>query len=286
MIDALTRHWPERLIDGALLGVFMFVACVGAAAIEHPGSPLRRRLPAPAARRWLMGALMGLTAVALIGSPWGARSGAHMNPAATLAFLSLGKVEPWDAVFYILAQFAGGWLGVRLAARALGEAAGHPLVRHAVTVPGPAGRGAAWAAEFAMSFVLMTAGLALSRRPGTAPYTGPAIGALLTAFIVLGAPISGMSVNPARTLASALHEREFRGLWVYCTAPVAAMILAAAAHSALMGPVAAPCAKWNHASDAPCIFRCSIDQRRASEANPAPGAGIESNEWVDGAMTR
>lgn len=285
-MDALARHWPERMMDGGLLGVFMFVACVGVAAIEHPRSPLRRRLPSPMARRWLMGALMGLTAVALIGSPWGARSGAHMNPAATLAFLSLGKVEPWDAVFYILAQFAGGWLGVRLAARLLGEAAAHPLVRHAVTTPGPAGPGPAWAAEFVMSFVLMTAGLALSRRPGTAPFTGPAIGALLTAFIGLASPISGMSVNPARTLASALHEREFRGVWVYLTAPVAAMILAAAAHSALMGPVAAPCAKWNHSTGAPCIFRCSIDQRRASAANPAPGVGIEPDEGVDGAVTR
>ncbi len=275
MIEALSRHWPERLIDGALLGVFMFVACVGAAAVEHPASALRRRMPSAAARRWAMGALMGVTAVLLIRSPWGARSGAHMNPAATIAFLALGKVEPWDAFFYALFQIVGGIIGVQIAAAFLRDAARHESVRHAVTVPGAAGPRVAWAAEFLMAFLLMAVALTLSGRASTAPYTALAIGALLTLFIGLEAPISGMSVNPARTLASALAAREFKGLWIYLTAPTAAMLLAAALYTAAMGSGAVRCAKWNHSGDAPCPFHCTFDQLRSVGANPAAGAGIE-----------
>ena len=51
---------------------------------------------------------MGLTAIALIHSPWGKRSGAHMNPAVSLTFLRLGKIHPWDALFYVMVQLIGG----------------------------------------------------------------------------------------------------------------------------------------------------------------------------------
>ena len=65
-------------------------------------------------QRVFTGICMGLTAIALIHSPWGKRSGAHMNPAVTLTFLRLGHIAPWDAAFYIAAQFIGGTLGVLL----------------------------------------------------------------------------------------------------------------------------------------------------------------------------
>ena len=59
-----------------------------------------------------MGVAMGSTAVALIFSPLGKRSGAHFNPSVTLTFFRLGKIKAWDAVFYVLFQFAGGIAGV------------------------------------------------------------------------------------------------------------------------------------------------------------------------------
>ena len=91
--------------------------------------------------------ITGLTAVALIYSPWGQRSGAHMNPAVTLSFLRLGKVAPWDAVFFIAAQFIGGTLGVLLVATVLTEAFTGPPVRYAATLPGPDGELVAFVAE-------------------------------------------------------------------------------------------------------------------------------------------
>ena len=94
---------------------------------------------------------MGLTAVALIYSPWGKRSGAHMNPAVTLTFLRLGKIARWDAAFYVCAQFAGGLLGVLLSAAVLRDAFTAPPVRYVATLPGTLGAVGAFAAEFVIS---------------------------------------------------------------------------------------------------------------------------------------
>ena len=106
----------------------MVAAGLVATAIDSPRSPLQEWLPDADLRRVLGGVAMGLTAIALIYSPWGKRSGAHMNPAVTLAFLALGKIKPRDAAFYSLAQFAGGLVGVMLVAGLFGDAFTAPPV--------------------------------------------------------------------------------------------------------------------------------------------------------------
>src|SRR6516164_291129 len=102
--DAVSRHWPEYAMEAFGLGLFMVSACAFGVLFEHPDSPVRQAVPNPGARRILMGGAMGLTAIANTYSPWGQRSGAHLNPSITLAFFRLGKVEPWDAVFYCAGQ--------------------------------------------------------------------------------------------------------------------------------------------------------------------------------------
>ena len=104
---ALAQHWPEYLMEAAGLGIFMVAACVFGALLEYPQSPLHESIENPVARRVLMGLAMGLTAIGVIYSPWGQRSGAHINPAITLAFFRLGKVKLPDAFFYVAAQFFG-----------------------------------------------------------------------------------------------------------------------------------------------------------------------------------
>ena len=86
---------------------FMLSAGVFATLLEYTASPIHQAIPDPLARRVLMG-----LAIAIIYSPWGKQSGAHINPAVTLTFFRLGKVEPPDILFYVTAQFAGGLAGV------------------------------------------------------------------------------------------------------------------------------------------------------------------------------
>jgi RNA polymerase sigma factor (sigma-70 family) len=154
--NALTRHWPEYLMEALGLGLFMVSACVVTVLVEHPASPLGAGIGDPVLRRGLIGIAMGLTAVGLIYSPWGKRSGAHLNPSVTLTFFRLGKIERWDALFYVLAQFVGGVGGVLLAAALLGDRLAHPAVGYAATRPGPVGPAGAFAAEVAISLGLMT----------------------------------------------------------------------------------------------------------------------------------
>jgi len=106
-VTALRTHWPEYLIEGWALGTFMVSAGLFTVWFEYPASSLNHAIMNGELRRGLVGVAMGLTAMLLIYSPWGKRSGAHMNPAVTLAFYSLGRIEAWDAIYYVLAQFVG-----------------------------------------------------------------------------------------------------------------------------------------------------------------------------------
>jgi aquaporin Z len=248
-------HWPEYAIEAAGLGLFMLSACAFGVLLGHPASPVSAALPGPLARRALVGLAMGLTAVALIYSPWGRRSGAHFNPATTLTFWRLGKVEAHDALGYAAAQTAGGLAGVGLAAALAGPALAHPEVRYAATAPGPAGAAAAFAAEAAMTFVLMSVVLRVSNSARFARCTGLAAGALVALYITLAAPLSGMSLNPARSLASAVPAGAWDAFWVYLAAPPIGM-LAAGAIYARGGARVVHCAKLDHRPASRCIFRC------------------------------
>lgn len=264
MIDALRRNWPEYLIEGALLGTFMFSAAGFGTLLFHPDSPVARSVPPGWTRRVLMGVAMGGTAAALIYSPWGRRSGAHMNPATTATFWWLGRVGTADAVFYAVAQVVGGAAGLLLAAALLGASLAHPEVRHVVTVPGPWGRGAAFAAEAAIAFALMLAVLHLSNDRRFNRYTGAVAACLVAAFIVFESPVSGMSMNPARTAASAIPSGIWDAFWIYLLAPTGGMLSAAAVFVSRRGLASVLCAKLHHDSPARCIFRC-----RYGETGPA-----------------
>jgi aquaporin Z len=250
------RHWPEYLSEAAGLSIFMFSACVLGTLLGHPGSPVVRVVPDPLVRRTMMGLAMGLTAVALIYSPWGRRSGAHFNPATTLTFWRLGKVASADAIAYAIAHAAGGLTGVAVAAAVVGPALGHRAVRYVATVPGSAGTPAAFAAEIAITFLLMTVVLEISNRASLERFTGIAAGTLVALYITIEAPLSGMSMNPARSLASAVPAGTWDAFWIYLIAPPLGMLLAAELYARRRGAHTIYCAKLNHGQAGRCIFRC------------------------------
>jgi aquaporin Z len=262
--EALVEHWPEYLIEAAGLGVFMLAACAFGTLLGHPDSPAVEAVPSPLGRRALMGLAMGLTAIALIYSPWGARSGAHFNPATTLAFWRLGKIASADAALYAVAQVIGGSLGVALAAALLGPPLAVPGVRYVATLPGEPGSVVAFVAEAAIAFGLMSAVLAASNAARVARFTGILAGALVATYLTLEAPLSGMSMNPARTLGPALLAHTTQSVWIYFVAPATGMLLAAESFVRRRGIARVRCAKLHHPMHVRCIFNCGFQEAGAT----------------------
>lgn len=252
----------------------MLVAALADTALESPHSPLHLLIASALLRRALMGLAMGATAVALIYSRWGARSGAHFNPALTLTFALLGKIGRFDALMYACGQFAGAMGGV-LAARLIGgRALAEAPVSYAVTVPGVYGVAAAFWMELLISAILMGTTLWASNRPRLMRYTGLLCGILIMLFIVFEAPVSGMSMNPARSVASALPSGIWTAIWLYFAAPVLGMGLAALLYKAWMPGRPVACAKLNHDTDAPCPFRCHFEEHGIHVPSLIRGAKI------------
>ena len=281
MIHALRTHWPEYLMEAAELGLFMISAGAFGTLLEYPQSPVHRAIADPLVRRAIMGVAMGLTAVGIIYSPWGKQSGAHINPATTLTFWRLGKVPSGDAVFYAAAQFVGGLAGILLVAAILGDRFLPAPVAAVVTVPGALGAAAAFVAEAAMTFLLMLMVLFVSNSASIARYTGLGVGLFVAAYITLEAPVSGMSLNPARTFASAWPGNIWTALWVYFTAPPLGMLAAAQTYLWLRGRGAVYCAKMHHQNNKRCIF---CDSRAASQ--PGEPASKSSPTDISSSATR
>ena len=249
-------------METAELGLFMISAALCTIIVQHPLSPIHASVTDPLTRRILIGIAMGTTAVGIIYSPWGQQSGAHLNPAVTLTFFRLGKIDGWDALFYVLAQFAGGVGGVLLMTALLGMLMAEPSVNYVATIPGPAGAGVAFVAEWTISFLLMLTVLMVSNTRRLARYTGLFAGLLVATYISIEAPLSGMSMNPARTFGSALPAHLWESLWVYFTAPPIGMLLAAKFYLWLTGTRGVICAKLHHQNATRCIFRCGYAKHR------------------------
>ena len=251
------HHWREYAIEVAALGVFMLAAATVTVVLQHPASPVRDAVPDATTRRMLMGLAMGMTAAAIIYSPWGRRSGAHMNPAVTLTFFRLGKIRGRDAIAYAGAQFVGGVSGILLASFLLPRWIADPAVNYVVTSPGALGSAGAFAAEAAISFLMMLVVLSASNQRRVAPYTGVIVAVLIATFISIEAPLSGMSMNPARSLGPDVVGDVWRGLWIYFVAPPLGMLVAAETFVRIRGQLAVRCAKLHH-DRGPCIFNCSF----------------------------
>jgi aquaporin Z len=249
-------HLPEYGAEAACLALFMFSACVFGVLLQHPASTINHAIESPVLRRAAMGLAMGLTAVTIIRSSLGQRSGAHMNPAVTLSFLMLGKVRGIDAVCYVVSQFIGGIIGVAVADFLIGLPLRHMAVNYVVTQPGTTGLAVAFIAEVLISFFMMGIILATSNHRVLSRSTPLAAGFLIANFITWESPYSGMSMNPARTFGSAFSASDWTAIWVYFTAPVIAMLAAAWVYRQVRGNANIYCAKLHHHNNKRCIFFC------------------------------
>ena len=229
---ALRHHWPYYLAEAGGLAFFITGASILTLALEHPDSPAHQWLVAHNAgkllRRIPLGLGMGLIIVVLVYNPWGKKSGAHINPAVTLAFWQLGNMQWADACWYVVAQALGGVAAALLLSLAMGGYYADASVHFITTTPGPGGPAVAFAAEFVISFGLMWVLLLALHSRRLKPAAGWLLGGLLMVYIIGETPLSGMSLNPFRTLSAAVVAGNYAALWVYLLAPTAAMWLATA----------------------------------------------------------
>jgi aquaporin Z len=264
-LGTLGLHWPEYVMEAGELALYMFLACAFATLLQHPASLVRQFISSSLARRALYGLAMGTTVIAIVNTPWGKQSGGHFNPAITFTFYKLGKVKLWDALFYAAAQFSGATCGVAIATYVLRGALENSAVRYAVTVPGVYGNTGAFIGELTISFVLMITILFVTNGKKWARYTPYLVGALYAVYITFETPLSGMSMNPARTFGSALYASYWHALWIYFIAPSVGMLGAAEVFLLVRGGVGPRCAKLHHANSKRCIFHCGYQTLQAQD---------------------
>ena len=158
---------------------------------------------------------------------YGPISGTHINPAVTIGLLVGGKIKAGDAVGYIICQLIGGILGASALAFVLGGQAG----ALGATVPAEGvGTGQTFALEMILTFLLVNTiyHTAVSGKAGN--FAPIAIGLTLAFCIMMGGPLTGASLNPARSLGPALFSdapNALSSLWIYCLACPLGGVLAA-----------------------------------------------------------
>ncbi len=217
------------LMEAAGTAGFVILAGLMTIWFEHPSLPVMRSGLAqqPVLRRMMLGLMLGIYIV-IVTLLAGKKSGAHLNPSVTCSFLSLGKMDLCTAVMYVLMQFAGAACGALLLTLLTGDLFSHPVINYAISEPRPPhSMLSAFVAEFVISFLMMFSLLCTASSRRYEKWVPFVAGGCIALFITVEVPFSGMSLNPARSFAASLVANKWKHLWVYCTAPVAAMLLAA-----------------------------------------------------------
>jgi aquaporin Z len=273
-VQTMRRNLLAYFSEFAGTAIMLFIGVSAVAFMWGPGSPVPV-VPNGALRRLLTGILFAGGATAVVYSPLGQISGGHINPAVTLAFWRLGKVPTRDAVIYVVLQFAGAFVGAWAAGLAWG-----PLttgVQYAVTVPGEGySQAGAFAAETIITFLLVFLIFVCVNKPKIAPKTGLIAGSLVAFLVMVEAPMTGTSLNPARTLGPAILAPNYTALWLYFAGPIAGALLAVAAFTGQWGKKTV-CAKLYHTEKYPCPFD-SCDYRLVKAGETVMTEGEPSTE--------
>ncbi len=227
---AIGARLPWSLLAAEFAGTALLVAFgVSLVILDFgAGTPVAAAIPSEAARRALTGFGFGCVGALIAVSPLGRISGAHINPAVTMAFWINGTMRGALAAAYAFAQVAGAVTGA-LALLAWGRLGAS--VRYGATVPG-AGFGA-WAAllgETAATGALVVLLFAFVGHARLRPFTPLLFPALYAVMVWLEAPVSGTSTNPARTLGPAVVAGAWDAWWAYLAGPAAGVVLGVALH--------------------------------------------------------
>lgn len=178
--------------------------------------------------------VFGLTVLALVYAI-GDASGCHLNPAVTLGFCADGRFPPAEVAPYALAQCAGAILA------SAGIGLVFPgAVASTRTLPSD-GAWQAFAMEAFLALYLMFTILRVSSgSKERGAMAGVAVGGVIAAEALFGGPVSGASMNPARSLGPAIVSGRFEDLWIYLVAPLLGATLAVVVHRCIQPPRSHP----------------------------------------------
>jgi aquaporin Z len=220
------RHIPWALFVSELIGTALLVL-VGLSLVIlmfGTGTPMARLIPSEGLRRLITGFLFGTTGVSIALSPVGKVSGAHINPAVTLAFRLMGKLDLRTTLGYIAAQLIGAVVGSLplLLWGTMGQS-----VVFGATLPGPGYPfSTVFLGEVITTFAMVALLAVFLGFRNIRPFT-PGIFPPLYAFMVWAeSPISGTGTNPARSLGPAIVSGQWEGWWIYWVGPLIGTIAA------------------------------------------------------------
>ncbi|RYE27307.1 MAG: aquaporin family protein [Sphingobacteriaceae bacterium] len=222
------NNWSFYVMEALAIAGFMLTAAFTTIFLEHPDSPLAQTQLAvhPVLRSLILAAVMGIY-IFTIASSIGKLSGAHANPMLTWAFFRLKKITFADVCAYLAAQFLGAIATVLLLKLTMGKLFEHPLIDYSITKPKPGhSLGSAFIAEFVISFIFVIVTLFVLSSKKLEKSNAIIAGLLITLFLIFELPYSGMSMNPARSFASALVAWKWEEIWVYFVGPILGMLLA------------------------------------------------------------
>jgi aquaporin Z len=229
-MNGRARPLPWKPFGAELIGTALLVG-VGLSVVIFDlgqGSPLAWLLPEEGARRFITGFFFGSTGALITLSPLGKESGAHINPAVTLSFWLMGRMESRHAVGYVASQLAGAFIGAvpLLAWGAMGRS-----VTYGATVPGVAyGTTLALLGEVVTTFALVFGLFFFLRHRSLRAYTPALFPPLYAIMVWLEAPVSGTSTNPARSFGPAVISGQWSGWWVYALGPLLGALLGVAVY--------------------------------------------------------
>ncbi len=195
-----------------LVGTYALVFCgtgaivindISGGAITHPG----------------IGLSFGLVVMIMIYA-LGSVSGAHINPAVTIAFSLTDRFDKKDLLPYMLAQITGGIMASATLVLLFSEHKTWGTTTPSDTVM------QSFVLELILTFFLMMVIIFVSQNPDTTKFTGLAVGATVALEALFAGPICGASMNPARSIAPALMSGSLEHLWIYIAAPIIGSILA------------------------------------------------------------
>ncbi|MBV9272417.1 MAG: aquaporin [Verrucomicrobia bacterium] len=247
-------NWSEYFAEAFGTAFNLFVGLSAGVVNFSSDLPVARLIPSNSLRLLLTGLVFAGSGSLFAISPLGKLSGAHINPSVSLAFFARGKMHPEDLAGYLGGQFLGGLAGAWLLVAFWGARAGN--IHNGITAPG-AGYPIwfVFFTEFGMTLALVLAIFAFLSAEELMRWTPLMTWFLVAAMVWLAAPVSGTSLNPARSFGPSLVNWFWASQWLYWVAPPTGGLMAALLFHFLRGNRRLLTAKLFHAPDYRCIFK-------------------------------